>query len=244
MNESKDNSDQQLDGAFQQISDLIHPPVEVLWQYAQSALNTHSQSKILTHVDNCQQCKAIVAAASKFLREEANDSVDETPELRDQLSMSTRLRLKRDLVTRVLTKKDGLVEGVAKSLLPQDAWFVIKPITAMSRSNKSRASSDPSKESPPISAAAFSSDSSHVQIEWYRIVDASMMLINTVCDLLIERCDQIQDLRETLVVCTHQVMSLSDTRRIASMINEQDIYKVLSRVLIGPQNTEDASPAD
>lgn len=210
------------------LSNQMHPSPEMILAYARGILSQDGRAKIELHIKDCKECAEIFNIAKKSLQ--AKDFGSQDVKSKSIVPISPEVAAKLKLVTMLNSKKDELVEKVAKLLLPKDSWVSIKPTIVIARSRHKYPAQVHKDNIDELPVAAFSSGVGEEGKRDYEVVMKAIEFIDLTHDLLLERCKIQEDIQSELPACMNDAIVMFDDLKL----NEEaknEILKVLSESL-------------
>ena len=221
-------NDKWLREALGGLSRETHIPPEIILADARGDLTAEGHEIVASHVKDCGDCRAVVRLAEEAIRVESLP----VPELSDsEVAMPKTLESKARLLARFNAKRDEIVEKVAQLLLPKEVWFSIKPTVAVVR-NWSRTSQPKRVEySNDLAAAAFSSEATSEQTKNFEVVINVVSLIDWIGDVLLERHNDLEKMRQELPSYVDQAVLAIDNVALDEH-SKQETVRILSDGLL------------
>jgi len=226
MNNIEDTTNNEpIKQMLSKLSNQTHPSPEMVLAYARGALSQDGLTKITLHIKDCKECAEILTIAKESLRAE-EDLGSQEAKSKSVVPISPQVAAKLKLVAMLNSKKDELVEKMAKLLLPKESWFSIRPtiVIAKSRHKYSTRLHEEKRDELPI--AAFSSGVGEEGRRDYEVVMKVMKFIDLVHELLLERCKTMADIKSELPAGVDDVITMFDDIKLDEEA-KSEILKVL-----------------
>jgi hypothetical protein len=229
----KDNEDfMNEEPVKQMLSELgkqMHVSPEMILAYSRGVLSRDGRSKVDLHMKDCQECAEAFDLAKKFLTAEQEFDFKNI-ESEVDVQLSPRMKSKLKLMALLRSRKDQLVEVVAKSLLPEDSWFSIRPTVSIARNRHKYSTQIHGENTDELPVAAFSSGVGEQGKRDYEVVMKVMEFIDVIHDLLLERCKTQEVIQSELPACMNDALVMFDDLKLDEEA-KNEISKVLSESL-------------
>ena len=230
MNNFKDTTNNEpIKQILSKLSNQTHPSPEMVLAYALGVLSQDGRSKIAIHIKDCKECAEILTIAKESLQAE-KDSVSQSVKSKPVVPINPEFAAKLKLVAMLKSKKEELVEKVAKLLLPKESWGSIRPTIVIARSRHKYTTQVNKEDMGKLPVAAFSSGVGREGRRDYEMIMKIMDFIDLVHALLLDRCKSQEDIKSKLPACMDDAFSIFDGLKL----NEEaksDILKMLSESL-------------
>ena len=128
------------------------------------------------------------------------------------------------------TSKDESAEGIAKLLLATESHYVVKPTITAIANWRSETSLESRQNNDRLRAAAFSSDSDDDEGGAIGIVVAIVEFVETVYDMLLERCNTISELARDIENCVSNAIVVCERPELVENV-KQEITHLFLKVL-------------
>jgi hypothetical protein len=207
----------------------IHMPPEMILAYARGVLSQDGRSKVASHIKGCNECDDVFNLAKKFLKAEQEFDSNNF-ESKSAVHLNSRVKSKLELAALLNSKKDELVEMVAKLLLLEDSWISIRPTIIVARNRHEHSARTHKENADELPVAAFSSGTGLEGKRDYDVVIRVIGFVDLVCDLLLERCKTMAEIKSELPVCVDNAIAVLDSVKLSEK-SSIEILKVLSKHL-------------
>lgn len=172
----------------------VHIPFELIVADAEGKLSPEGHSKIAAHIKACRQCEETFQLVKNSLDFE-EDTKQEKPVT--NISVSPALQPKLKLVAEINSKRDELIRKVAELLLPEESWFMIRAAITVYRDWLKTYAPTGAAVVEELQIAAFSGGSAEDEEE-FGIVIETLKFVDYLCDLITERCNNINEIQKML----------------------------------------------
>ena len=198
MGKSEDSPTQEvIKQMLSELNESIHLSPEMILAYARRNLSPVGRSKVALHINNCQECSEVLELTKKFLEAE-QEAESRGLESKTNVHLPSELKAKLKLITLLNSKRDVLIEEIAKLLLPEVSWILVKPtIIAAKRPHRSSSLIDQNSTNQ-LQAAAFSTSVSSAGKPDYDVIIEVMEFVDLLCEQLVEQCNTLADVETFL----------------------------------------------
>jgi len=215
--------------ALSKLSTQMHVSHEMILAYARGVLSQDGHSKVASHIKDCKECAEVFNLANSFLKAELEfDSEDLEP--KSTIHLSRKVKSELDLAVLLNTKKDQLVEMVSKLLLPENSWGSIRPTIIAARNQHKHSAQTHQDDIEEMPVAAFSSSAGFEGKRDYGMIIRVISFVDIVCDLLLERCETMAEIKSELATCVNNAIAVIDNVNLSEK-SSAEILKVLSNHL-------------
>jgi hypothetical protein len=223
MNEENDlPNNPLLTRAFSELKHQIPMAPEILLAYARGELTPETAAKVETHLKSCPEAAESFRLVQKFLETTDPDQPSGDAETARPVSLPPKLKSKVELLAALYAKRDRIVENIAQKLLPEKSWAIIRPTIMVAKSLDAVPTTVPSTEPEALPLAAFSAEVSPEEKKDYEVVLQVLRFVDMVNELLVQRCNGIEDLERELPGCVQEAAQTlgkvtfdEDTRKMA-----------------------------
>lgn len=201
------------------LKDKVHVPFELIVADAQGKLLPEGHSKIMLHINACKECSEVFQLVKESLASE--EKTDEQGGSGTNIPINLTFQPKLRLVATVNSKRDEIAEKTAKLLLPEESWFAVKPAIATYR-NWLTTSIEKSgtEEREELAVAAFTGGAYEYRKDLEAIISC-VKFSDYVCDLLSERCGDLDEARQKLTVYVMNGADVFDDSEFHNIIKQK-----------------------
>lgn len=211
------------------LSETVHMSTEVLFAYADDNLSEDAASKVDLHLQECSECPKIlrILKESDQIFEEA---VSSNVSSRLPGAVPKEIELKADFVVILNNKEDELAEHAVKVLLPEvPSNSVLATITVVRNQDEYHS---PDAEDAPgqLRDNAFSTPPPEDEYNNYELISEVVYFVELVKEMLIERCDSREDIKDELPDCIDDAVVMTGCLEFDSQF-KRDIACVFTQLL-------------
>jgi hypothetical protein len=188
------------------LKDKMHIPDALILADAKGELSEKGHLIVQDHIQECKECAETFALAKESIAvEKEYDTV--CREAVEVPPMSADLKAKTKLVALLNSKRDQIVEEIAKLFLPEEQWFVIKPVISASKHEIDTSVETDDVQVGRFKAAAFSKSTPGTD-KVFETIEKVIEYVGQVCDLLLEFCANEQDIENKLDAVLEKSISI------------------------------------
>ena len=142
--------------ALSELGAEMHFSSETLVSYVFQELSDNARSKVASHLKVCRACSDIAKVVQNAISTET-ESKKLSGELEQPLSLPPKLQRKARLVAVLSAKTEVIIEDIAKLLLDEEYWPLIRPILKVMETQDRVFQGAVPSEATELPVAAFTS---------------------------------------------------------------------------------------
>jgi len=216
MNDAQDFLNRQpVKQALAALRDKVHLSSEMIVAYAHGILSPEGKIKVGSHLAECERCSAMLRIAQQAWESDGGPKAQEPDSKATPIPAKLAAKLK--VASFVYSRRQELQEKMAHLFLAKEAWPSIQPILSVVQKWSPEPHEEQSENNNALPLAAFSSTASRQKKENIKWIVEIVDFVDELTPLLIERCDDLDDLERELPRCIEQAavslqgISLVDT---------------------------------
>lgn len=205
-----------------------HIPFEVMLADVEGKLSPDGHSKIAKHIEACKECTNVFRQIKDSL--DLKEDSDEKDKAVSSISVDAALVPKLKLAATVNSQKDEIAKEMTQLLLPEDSWFCIKPAVAVYRDWLKSPIKEDAGDLKELQIAAFAGGSDEDR-EHFEVVTVVIKFVDYICDLLVERCNSIKDVKQKLSEIAPDAWSIFGKIKLDQKI-KNNVLEVMENLLV------------
>ena len=190
------------------LKDVCHIPVEFLLADAGNKLSSDGHIRVEEHVKDCDECAKALEIAKNFIQVEKECSSEIGKG--EVESIPKKLSEKLEVHILLSSKRDDIVEEIAKLFLPEDSWFVIRPGIALLDKGYSLPCEENTSDTDGImfrAVAAFADDENEHK-EAYGVVSRVFNYVDSLLNTLQECTSNVCEIKSRLTEIESEATTL------------------------------------